>query len=259
MGERDGSGEDEAEPSAAIDASADDHGSDGAGDDHDDPSSDESRDDHDDPSSDESRDEAGGTSGETAGDRTGGDDADRDGELASDESSVVVSEAGAVDPAAPRWEKPDVEDIPSVDGPKTRPGKTGAVDDDSKQGMTDESTAGMPNTARAPGETRLKRRGTEGYIVALELCARLPDDVRLPEEAADLVPVALEAELEQDVQAFAAAEFDDASPHVETLDFVEADGDVWLRIRLGVTPGAFTDLDPAEIRAHALQELDTLL
>lgn len=191
------------------------------------------------------------------------DDADDgDGRDAVDRSNVEVSPAGESEPADPRWEKPDVDEIPEVEGPKTRP----AAEDGASTGReftaggtADDPTAGMPNTARAPGASRVSESGTEGFVVALELCAQLPDDARLPEEAADLVPVALEAELEQDVQAFAGQEFDNPSPHVETLEFVEVDDELWLRLRLGVPREAFTDLDPEAIREHALQGLDGLL
>lgn len=176
-----------------------------------------------------------------------------------DESTVEVREAGSVEPADPKWEKPDPDDIPEFETgatePLTKPGGSAPGAGDER----DDPTAGKPNTARSPGDSRIDREGTEGYVAALELCARLPEDVRLPEQAADLVPAAVEAELEQDVQAFAASEFDNPSPHVEVLEFVERDGEIWLRLRLGVPSDAFADLDPAEIRAHALQELEGLL
>lgn len=225
-------------------------------------------------------------------------------------SNVNVMDAGEAKPAEPKWEEPDidnVEDIPEVEGPKTRPsdwkeadaptaGKSGGatdemhgetsdgVSDDMPDGILDDMsgeipggpaaddtatsggtvddgdpTAGMPNTARSPGETRLKEGSADGYVVALELCANLPDDIRLPDEAADLVPVALEAELEQSVQQFAGEQFENPSPHVETLDFVEVDGDIWFRLRLGIPPEAFTDLDPQEIQEFALQKIEGML
>lgn len=181
---------------------------------------------------------------EADGSPTGGDAVDR--------SNVEVTEAGEAEPADPKWERPDPEDIPEFEIRADRPaageppaGAPGEVD----------PTAGMPNDAAAPG-TRISEEGTEGFVAALELCARLPEDVRLPEEAADLVPVAVEAELERDVQSFAAAEFDNPNPHVQTLSFEEADGEIWLRIRLGVPPEAFADLDPEAIRTHALRELE---
>ena len=196
-----------------------------------------------------------------------------------DRANVEVTEAGETEPADPKWEKPDIEDIPEVKGPKTRPAssnqadasagrKSGeaaneqaATDTDISGGQKQDSdpTAGMPNTARSPDQSRLKKGGADGYIVALELCARLPEDMQLPDEAADLVPVALEAELEQNVQQFAGDQFDNPSPHVETLDFVEADDEIWLRLRLGIPPEAFDDLDPDEIQDHALQKLDSML
>lgn len=205
-----------------------------------------------------------------------------DDEAGGDRSTVEVTEAGESEPVDPEWQKPDIGNIPEVDGPKTRPAEPTdaasepAVDRSAKPGeagghgapgghdapgeeRSGDSTAGMPNTARTPGQSRLKEGGADGFVVALELCARLPDEVRLPEEAADLVPVALEAELEQDVQSFAADEFDNPAPHVETLDFVEADGELWLRLRLGVSPDSFDDFDPDAIRDHALQQVDGLL
>lgn len=187
-----------------------------------------------------------------------------------DRANVEVTEAGEAEPADPKWEKPDIDDIPEVEGPKTRPAETSETSDaasgesrethggragDSGEG-SDDTTAGMPNTARSPGQSRLKEGGADGYVIALELGARLPDEVRLPEEAADLVPVALEAELEQDVQSFAAEEFDNSAPHVETLDFVEVNDELWFRLRLGISPESFADLDPDEIRDHALQQLE---
>jgi hypothetical protein len=117
-------------------------------------------------------------------------------------------------------------------------------------------TAGRPNEARTPGATRVATEGTDAYLVALELCARLPDDVRLPEEAADLVPAAVEAELEQEIQSFAASEFDTPRPHVDTLSFEEVDDEIWLRIRIGVPAEAFVHVDPDAIRSFALQELE---
>lgn len=222
----------------------------------------------------------------------GRESSDADGSTADDENSsedeeastegssnVEVRDEGEVDPAKPTWEEPDLDDIPEVDGPKIRPadstggtaaeaeeGDTGAspgesvgVDSGSEGAGGEDPTAGMPNTARSPGQSRLKEAGLEGYIVALELSARLPEDLRLPEEAKDLVPVAFEAELEQDIQAFAADQFDNPSPHVETLDFVEVDGDLWLRLRLGIDSGSFADLDPEAIQEHALQQVDRLM
>jgi hypothetical protein len=193
-------------------------------------------------------------------DREGDEDEDRDRDdtPAVDRAGVEVTEAGEAEPADPKWEPPDLEDLSEfelrADEPVAR-GESNPSDATGDPERPEESTAGMPNTAQAPG-TRLDEEGTEGYIAALELCARLPEDVRLPEEVPDLVPAAVEAELEQDVQSFAAAEFDDASPHVETLAFVERDGEVWLRLRLGVAPEAFADLDPEAIRTHALQQLE---
>lgn len=213
-------------------------------------------------------------------------------------SNVDVMDAGEAQPAEPEWEEPEienVEDIPEVEGPKTRPsdwndadaptgGKSGGVSDEMPDGIPDDMpgevsggpaaddtatsggsvddgdpTAGMPNTARSPGQTRLKEGSAEGYVVALELCANLPPDIRLPDEAADLVPVALEAELEQNVEQFAGEQFDNPSPHVDTLDFVEVDSDIWLRLRLGIPPEAFADLDPEEIQKFALQKLEGML
>lgn len=178
-----------------------------------------------------------------------------------DRSGVEVTEAGGADPADPKWKKPDVEDIPEfevrADEPMMRSGGTGG--ERGADAGRDDPTAGMPNTARSPGDARIRREGAEGYVAALELCALLPEDVRLPDEAAELVPAAVEAELEQDVQSFAAAEFDNASPHVDVLEFLERDGEVWLRLRLGISRDTFSDLDPDAIRAHALQELEGLL
>lgn len=202
------------------------------------------------------------------GNEADGSDSEPDGDEAEDgdgpdldRSSVEVTEAGGAEPADPKWEKPDPEDIPEfeirADEPMARTQTAGGPDGDRTTADQD-PTAGRPNTARSPGSSRISREGADGFVAALELCARLPDDVRLPEQAAELVPAAVEAELEQDIQAFAAAEFDNPSPHVDTLAFVERDGDIWVRLRLGIPAAAFDDLDPQEIRDHALQELEGL-
>lgn len=199
-----------------------------------------------------------------------------DAESGVDTSNVEVTEAGEAEPAEPKWDRIDPDDIPEFEIRADRPAGVGESTGDSSPGdpapdstadergtastnhQNTDPTAGRPNTARSPGRSRLKQGGTEGYIVALEICARLPDDVRLPDEAADIVPAAVEAELEQDIRAFATAEFETPTPSVETLSFVEADGEIWLRLRLGVSPEAFADLDPDEIREHALQQLEGL-
>ena len=221
---------------------------------------------------------------ESSGDATGAgseadgsDDAVRSGAAAGDDpdggSNVEVMDAGEAEPADPEWEPPDVDDIPEFEVTAERPSvESGGGDAGAPGGgmgiagggpATDtgagDPTAGMPNDARAPGATAVSAEGTEAYVAALELCARLPDDVALPEEAADLVPAAVEAELEQDIQGFAAAEFDNPRPHVDALDFEERAGDVWLRIRIGVPRGDFEDLDPERLRTFALQELEGVL
>lgn len=174
-------------------------------------------------------------------------------------SNVEVTESGEAEPADPKWEEFDPEDIPEFEIRADEPTNVGnRTAGETPDEPTDDPTAGMPNRARSPNQSRIKKEGTEGFVAALELCARLPADVRLPEEAADLVPAAVEAELEEDIRAFAAAEFNTASPHVETLSFVEVNDEIWLRIRLGIPPEAFADLDPEEIRNHALQQLDGL-
>ncbi len=170
-----------------------------------------------------------------------------------EESNVTVSEAGETEPAQPKWEKPDVDDIPEFE---TGGGPAVGHSADAKS----DPTAGKPNEARTPSSSRLDEHPTEAYVAAMELCAKLPDDVRLPDEAADLVPVAFEAELEQNIQAFAAAEFDNPSPHVEALEFFEVDDDIWLKFRLGAPTETFGDLSNRtyELREYALQELDSL-
>ena len=188
-------------------------------------------------------------------------------------SNVEVMDAGEAEPAEPEWEPPDVDDIPEFEVTAEQPSvESGGGDAGAAGGGTGtaggspatdagggDPTAGMPNDARAPGATAVSAEGTEAYVAALELCARLPDDVALPEEAADLVPAAVEAELEQDIQGFAAAEFDNPRPHVDALDFEERAGDVWLRIRIGIPRGDFEDLDPERLRTFALQELEGVL
>lgn len=189
----------------------------------------------------------------------GGEESERAEPTGADRSNVEITESGEAEPSDPRREKPDPEDIPEFEIRTEEPPMGGHAGGESADGRPQDPTGGRPNTARAPGASGLDEGDTEGYVAALELCARLPDDLRLPEEAADLVPAAVEAELEGEVQTFAAAEFDNPSPHVDTLSFVEADDEIWVRLRLGVPPEAFASLDPEEVRAHALQELDGLL
>jgi len=215
--------------------------------------------------------------------RDGPDEESEDDQAGSDRSNVEVMEEGEAEPADPEWEPPDVDDIPEFEvradqpvvEPSGDPGGGGGRDaatggDDAAPlggappgtagpGGTDDPTAGMPNDAQAPGATAVSSEGTEAYVAALELCARLPDDVALPQEAADLVPAAVEAELEQDIGNFAAAEFDNPRPHVDTLDFEECGGEVWLRIRIGLPSGDFDNLDPERLRTYALQELEGVL
>jgi hypothetical protein len=204
-----------------------------------------------------------------------------------DRANVEITDAGEAEPAQPEWEEPDLDELPEFEIRADRPvagggsgagaGGGSAADSEAPVGeaagqapaeggahpggtadpdQPEDPAAGMPNTARAPGASRISTEGTEAYIVAVELCARLPDDVRLPEEAADLVPAAVEAELEQDVQAYAAGEFDNERPTVDTLTFEEVDGEVWLRLRIGVPPESFAELDPDDIRTYALERLE---
>lgn len=175
-----------------------------------------------------------------------------------DRANVEVKDTGEAEPANPKWEKPDLEDIPEFEIRADEPVAGTTSSEPTEDGDVDDPTAGRPNTARSPGQSRIKREGTEGYVAALELCARLPEDTRLPDQAADLVPAAVEAELEDDIQGFAASEFDNPAPHVDELSFVEVDDEIWLRIRLGVRSEAFDDLDSDAIRDHALQELEGL-
>lgn len=182
-------------------------------------------------------------------------------------SNVDVMDAGEAEPADPKWREPDIDDIPEfevrAEEPVVGSETTDAGEAPDEAAGTDTSrespTADMPNEARAPGATTVSSEGTEAYVAALELCARLPGDVALPEEAADLVPAAVEAELEQDIQSFAAAEFDNPRPHVDALSFEKRDGEVWLRIRIGLPAEGFDEFDPEQLRSFALQELEGVL
>jgi hypothetical protein len=178
-------------------------------------------------------------------------DADSSGVEDDEQTTVEVSDPGTAEPKDPTWEKPSIADIPEFE--------TGGRDPPHE--VHQDVTAGRPNDARTPGSTRLGGTETEAYVSALELCARLPDELRLPEEAADIVPAAFEAELEQEIQAFAASEFDNPTPHVETLSFVEADGDIWLKLRIGAPVETFDQLSDrtVELREYALEELDSFL
>lgn len=186
---------------------------------------------------------------------------------AADRSNVDVMDAGEAEPADPKWREPDIDDIPEFEVRAEEPvvgsetTDTGEAPDEAAGTDTfrESPTADMPNEARAPGATTVSSEGTEAYVAALELCARLPGDVALPEEAADLVPAAVEAELEQDIQSFAAAEFDNPRPHVDALSFEKQDGEVWLRIRIGLPAEGFDEFDPEQLRSFALQELEGVL
>ncbi|MFC4439114.1 MULTISPECIES: hypothetical protein [Natrialbaceae] len=205
---------------------------------------------------------------ESDGAADGENEAELEEEADAGRSAVDVTDAGEAEPAEPRWDRIDPDEIPEFEIRAEEPvgfgGATDAADPDDQVGTPGandrnaDPTAGRPNTARTPGQSRIKQGGTEGYLVALEICARLPDDIRLPDEAADLVPTAVEAELEEDIRAFAVAEFGTDSPSVETLSFDEVDDEIWMRLRLGIAPAAFADLDPDEIRTHALQKLEGL-
>jgi len=203
---------------------------------------------------------------ERASEDTGTEDEATDDVVAADgvdESNVEVTDEA--DPAEPRWEEPDLEDLPEfelgAEGPLTKdvgPGG-GSPASGSGGGESADPGASRPNTARSPEATRISAEGTEAYVVAFEVCAKLPDDVRLPEEAADLVPAAVEAELEEDVQQFAAAEFGTGTPHVDTLDFEDVDGEVWMRLRIGLPATDFADLNPEAVRTYALEQLEGVL
>lgn len=202
--------------------------------------------------------------GTHAPDAEGQDDAADDPGTEVGGSNVEVTDPGEAEPADPKWRKPDPEDIPEFEVRADEPvasGGTGIGGEsaDAGEDAPEDPTAGMPNTARAPGATRISSEGTEAYVAAVELCARLPDDVRLPEEAADLVPAAVEAELEQDVQQFAATEFGAERPHVDVLDFLEVDGEIWLRLRIGLPTADFEALDPEAVRSYALERLEGVL
>lgn len=218
------------------------------------------------------RDDDGGADGESEGASSERADESGDGSGGGvDRSNVEITDAGETDPADPKWQKPDPEDIPEFEVRATDPvttGGTGIGDEAATPDAAESSdppddpgdpTAGMPNNARSPGATRISADGTEAYVVAVELCARLPEDVRLPEEAADLVPAAVEAELEQDIKQFAAAEFGTQRPHVDTLSFEDVDGEIWLRLRIGLPADSFEDLDPEAVRSYALEQLEGVL
>ena len=240
-GDAAGDGDDApAEAGTADDAvSTDDGGDDGSGDDRTNGSTGDA-----------------GDAGESAG---GPDGADAPG---ADRSNVEVTDEA--EPATPEWEEPDLESLPEfelgAEGPLTKGAGGGSgADDDTGRAASPDPAAGKPNTARSPAATRISSEGTEAYVVAFEVCARLPDDVRLPEEAADLVPAAVEAELEQDVQQFAASEFGTERPHVDTLAFEEVDGEIWLRLRIGLPADGFAELDPEAVRSYALERLEGVL
>lgn len=175
-------------------------------------------------------------------------------------SNVEITDEA--EPADPKWEKPDLDDIPEfeirAEGPTTKdPGRgAGAADPLDTDGEAADPGAGMPNTARSPEATRISAEGTDAFIVALEMCVRLPEDVRLPEQAAELVPAAVEAELEEDIQQFVLSEFGTGTPHVDVLTFEEVDDEIWLRLRIGLPSEGFRNLDPEEIRSYALEELE---
>ena len=199
-----------------------------------------------------------------SGDAGGTADVDEPADPGSDIDRSNVEITDEAEPATPEWVEPDLEELPDfelgAEGSLTKSGGTaGGGGGGGEVGGSADPGAGMPNTARSPEATRISSEGTEAYVVAFEVCARLPDDVRLPEDAADLVPAAVEAELEQDVQQFAASEFGTQTPHVDTLAFDEVDGEIWLRLRIGLPADGFEDLDPEAVRSYALEQLEGVL
>lgn len=119
---------------------------------------------------------------------------------------------------------------------------------------------GMPNTARAPGTLEPEGWGSDAYLVAIEMVARLPDEVLLPEAAADTVPVVVEASIRQRVEKYVGMEFQEANPTVSVLGFEETEEGVWMKLRVGISPERFDQLSGHldEIRAGALDRIETI-
>lgn len=124
----------------------------------------------------------------------------------------------------------------------------------------DATEAGRPNTARGPSTIEEEGWQTDALIVALEMVAQLPDDVRLPDEAADLVPVVVEASLREKIENYVAMEFQANDPQIAVLDFEETEEGIFMKLRLGVPHEHFDELagHVEELRAAALDRIETI-
>lgn len=167
-------------------------------------------------------------------------------------------DSGLGDPRDPEWEKPSLEEVEQqLD--EVEEVLEEAEEDRRKQAdlvqIEDATDPDRPNVAKGP-ET-VDAVEDEAYIVAIEMCMRLPDDIRLPEEAAETVPVVVEASLRRRVEAFVGEEFGTDDPRVDRLEFEETGDGIWVKLRVGVDPEAFDDLaaNLDRVRRVALQSL----
>lgn len=145
----------------------------------------------------------------------------------------------------------EIEEIDAQSGGKAVPG--GPDEPDATE-------VGRPNVARGPSTIADEGWETDALIVAVEMVAQLPEDVRLPEEASDLVPVVVEASLREKIENYVAIEFQANDPQISTLEFQETDEGLWMKLRLGVPHEHFEDLSGHvdELRAAALDSIETI-
>lgn len=194
--------------------------------------------------------------------------ADEDPEPDGEESQTVDEEPPAADQGPPaklsraevEASLDEIEDLPdTAEGTGTiahGPGSLGAAGG----GPGDATDPGMPNVARGPDTLEPDGWGSNAYLVAIEMVARLPDDVLLPEAAADTVPVVVEASIRQRVEKYVGMEFQDAKPQVSVLGFEETEEGVWMKLRVGIPPERFDAIGGHldEIRAGALDTIETI-
>lgn len=124
----------------------------------------------------------------------------------------------------------------------------------------DATEPARPNVARGPSTIEDEGWETDALIVALEMVARLPDDVRLPDSAAELVPVVVEASLREKIENYVAMEFQANDPQIAVLDFEETEEGIWMKLRLGIPHEHFEEIagHADEIRAAALDRIETI-
>lgn len=186
-------------------------------------------------------------------------DADAPDPLSMDEVEERLDEIEELQEEADEGERMEAPDRSSGAEPVAPPGDgvdLGGGD------FEDATEAGRPNVARGPEAPGPQGEPVEAYVGAIELFARLPEDVRLPDEAEDVVPVVVEASLRRRITEYVALEFDADEPQVSRIGFEEVEGEgVWMKMRLGAEADALEDLagNLDGLRRAALEQLEALM